>query len=102
MTASKSTGWLLNSPWPSCRSAPGRMAMYSTYPSGPGSFSPPSRVAMYKKGRHTVWLEPAAWDMVEGHYHGDNCSTKNEYIEKESRKLRPFLFFCIKITSTAF
>lgn len=38
-----------------------------------------------KKGRHTVWLEPAAWDMVEGHYHGDNCSTKNEYIEKAIR-----------------
>ena len=38
-----------------------------------------------KKGRHTVWLEPAAWDMVEGNYHGDNCSTKNEYIEKAIR-----------------
>lgn len=38
-----------------------------------------------KKDRHTVWLEPAAWDMVEGHYHGDNCSTKNEYIEKAIR-----------------
>ena len=38
-----------------------------------------------KKGRHTVWLEPAAWDMVEGHYHGDNCSTKNEHIEKAIR-----------------
>lgn len=38
-----------------------------------------------KKDRHTVWLEPTAWDMVEGHYHGDNCSTKNEYIEKAIR-----------------
>ena len=38
-----------------------------------------------KKDRHTVWLEPAAWDMVEGHYHGDNCSTKNEYIERAIR-----------------
>ena len=38
-----------------------------------------------KKDRHTVWLEPAAWDMVEGHYHADNCSTKNEYIAKAIR-----------------
>lgn len=38
-----------------------------------------------KKGRHTVWLEPAAWDMVEGHYRADNCSTKNKYIEKAIR-----------------
>ena len=37
------------------------------------------------KDRHTVWLEPAAWDMVEGHYHADNCSTKNEYIAKAIR-----------------
>ena len=35
--------------------------------------------------RHTVWLEPAAWDMVEKHYHGDNCTRKNEYIEKAIR-----------------
>lgn len=38
-----------------------------------------------KKGRHTVWLEPTAWDMVEGHYHGDNCTKKSEYIEKAIR-----------------
>lgn len=38
-----------------------------------------------KKDRHTVWLKPAAWDMVESHYHADNCSTKNEYIEKAVR-----------------
>ena len=35
-----------------------------------------------KKDRHTVWLEPDVWDMVESHYHKDNCSTKNEYIKK--------------------
>ena len=35
-----------------------------------------------KKDRHTVWLEPKVWDMVERHYHEDNCSTKNEYIKK--------------------
>ena len=38
-----------------------------------------------KKDRHTVWLKPAAWDMVESHYHADNCSTKNEDIEKAVR-----------------
>ena len=27
-------------------------------------------------------MDPAAWDMVEKHYHKDNCSTKNEYIKK--------------------
>ena len=33
--------------------------------------------------RHTIWLEPEVWDMVESHYHHrDNCSTKNEYIKK--------------------
>lgn len=37
------------------------------------------------KNRHTVWLTPEAWDMVEGHYHGDNCAVKNEYIEKAIR-----------------
>ena len=35
-----------------------------------------------KKDRHTVWLEPEVWNMVEKHYHEDNCSTKNEYIRK--------------------
>ena len=35
-----------------------------------------------KKDRHTVWLEPEVWDMVESHYRKDNCSTKNEYIKK--------------------
>ena len=38
-----------------------------------------------KKGRHTVWIKPETWDMVEGNYHRDNCSTKNEYIEKAIR-----------------
>ena len=35
-----------------------------------------------EKDRHTVWLEPTVWDMVESHYHKDNCTRKNEYIEK--------------------
>ena len=35
--------------------------------------------------RHTVWLSPEAWDRVESHYRTDNCSTKNEYIEKAIR-----------------
>ena len=35
-----------------------------------------------KKDRHTIWLEPEVWDMVESHYRKDNCSTKNEYIKK--------------------
>ena len=34
-----------------------------------------------KKDRHTVWLIPEVWDMVESHYRKDNCSTKNEYIK---------------------
>ena len=38
-----------------------------------------------KKDRHTVWIEPKVWDMVEHHYRGDNCSTKNEYIQKAIR-----------------
>ena len=37
------------------------------------------------KGRHTVWMKPETWDMVESHYRGDNCSVKNEYIEKAIR-----------------
>ena len=38
-----------------------------------------------KKDRHTVWLMPEVWDMVESHYRKDNCSTKNEYIKKAVR-----------------
>ena len=38
-----------------------------------------------QKDRHTVWMKPETWDMVESHYRGDNCSTKNEYIEKAIR-----------------
>ena len=32
--------------------------------------------------RHTVWMDSETWDMVEKHYRGDNCTRKNEYIEK--------------------
>ena len=35
--------------------------------------------------RHTVWMDDAVWDQVEAHYQADNCSTKNEYIEKAVR-----------------
>lgn len=35
--------------------------------------------------RHTVWMDDAVWDQVESHYQKDNCSTKNEYIEKAIR-----------------
>ena len=38
-----------------------------------------------EKARHTVWLSPGAWDQVERLYRKDNCSTKNEYIEKAIR-----------------
>ena len=37
------------------------------------------------KKRHTVWLTPDAWSQVETSYTKDNCSTKNEYIEKAIR-----------------
>ena len=32
--------------------------------------------------KHTVWMDDCVWDQVESHYQKDNCSTKNEYIEK--------------------
>ena len=38
-----------------------------------------------EKNRHTVWLTDEAWNVVTGHYRGDNCSTQNEYIEKAIR-----------------
>lgn len=34
------------------------------------------------KKKHSVWLSELAWANVEHHYQADNCSTKNEYIEK--------------------
>lgn len=34
------------------------------------------------KKKHSVWLSESAWSNVEHHYQADNCSTKNEYIEK--------------------
>lgn len=40
---------------------------------------------MSDKARHTVWLPEDIWDKVESHYQADNCSTKNEYIEKAIR-----------------
>lgn len=38
-----------------------------------------------EKTRHTVWLTPDAWNQVESSYTKDNCTTKNEYIEKAIR-----------------
>ena len=38
-----------------------------------------------EKNRHTVWLTDNAWELVEERYQKDNCSTKNEYIEKAIR-----------------
>ena len=38
-----------------------------------------------EKNRHTVWLTDDAWELVEKRYQKDNCSTKNEYIEKAIR-----------------
>ena len=35
--------------------------------------------------RHTVWMDDAVWDQVAAHYKADNCTTKNEYIEKAVR-----------------
>lgn len=37
---------------------------------------------MSDKNRHTIWLPDDIWDKVESHYQTDNCSTKNEYVEK--------------------
>lgn len=37
------------------------------------------------KKRHTVWLSLDAWSQVESSYTKDNCTTKNEYIEKAIR-----------------
>ena len=39
---------------------------------------------MKKKGT-PVWMGDSAWADVESHYQKDNCSTKNEYIEKAIR-----------------
>ena len=35
--------------------------------------------------KHTVWMDDAVWDQVESHYQRDNCSTRNEFIEKAVR-----------------
>ncbi len=37
------------------------------------------------KARHTIWLNSDAWSQVENSYTKDNCSTRNEYIEKAIR-----------------
>ena len=38
-----------------------------------------------EKSRHSVWLVHDTWAMVESHYRTDNCSTKDEFIEKAIR-----------------
>ncbi len=35
--------------------------------------------------KHTVWMDDDVWDQVESHYQRDNCSTRNEFIEKAIR-----------------
>ena len=35
--------------------------------------------------KHTVWMDDDVWDQVESHYQRDNCTTKNEFIEKAIR-----------------
>ena len=35
--------------------------------------------------RHTVWMDDAVWGQVEAHYQADNCSTRNEFVEKAIR-----------------
>ena len=35
--------------------------------------------------RHTVWMDDAVWDQVEAHYQADNCSTRNEFVERAIR-----------------
>ena len=35
--------------------------------------------------RHTVWMDDAVWDQEEAHYQADNCSTRNEFVEKAIR-----------------
>ena len=37
------------------------------------------------KARHTIWLNEDAWSQVESSYTKDNCTTRNEYIEKAIR-----------------
>ena len=32
--------------------------------------------------KHSVWLSKSAWTEVESRYQQDNCSTRNEFIEK--------------------
>ena len=39
------------------------------------------------KKKHSVWLSESAWADVEHHYQEDNCSTKNEYIERRSSSI---------------
>ena len=35
--------------------------------------------------KHSVWLSEFAWTEVESRYRRDNCSTRNEFIEKAIR-----------------
>ena len=35
--------------------------------------------------KHSVWLSKSAWTEVESRYQQDNCSTRNEFIEKAIR-----------------
>ena len=35
--------------------------------------------------KHSVWLSESAWTDVESRYRQDNCSTRNEFMEKAIR-----------------
>ena len=35
-----------------------------------------------EKSRHTLWITTDTWSKVRSHYHEDNCTTQNEFVEK--------------------
>lgn len=37
---------------------------------------------MSNKTKRTIWLSDSTWQKVIDHYHADNCTVKNEFIEK--------------------
>lgn len=43
------------------------------------------------KHRHTVRMDDDVWDQVESHYQGDDCTTKNRFIEKAIRSYSGYL-----------
>ena len=39
----------------------------------------------HEKKRHTVWLPEDIWNEVERLYQDDNCTSRNEFVEKALR-----------------